>query len=56
MMGLSRLLGETKLDVHQRDLLQKLDSATRHMLELLNHTPDFSKLEAGRLRAFADPF
>lgn len=49
VMGLSRLLGETKLDVHQRDLLQKLDSATRHMLELLNHTLDFSKLEAGRL-------
>ena len=49
MMGLNRLLGDTTLDRHQQDLLQKLDGATRHLLELLNHTLDFSKFEAGRL-------
>ncbi len=49
VMGLSRLLAQTNLDASQRDLIQKLDSATRHLLELLNHTLDFSKLEAGKL-------
>ena len=49
VMGISRLLGETQLEPNQRDLLRKLDGATRHLLELLNHTLDFSKLEAGRL-------
>ncbi len=49
VMGLSRLLAQTTLDANQRDLTQKLDSATRHLLELLNHTLDFSKLEAGKL-------
>lgn len=49
VMGLSRLLSETQLTEYQCDLIQKLDSATRHLLELLNHTLDFSKLEAGKL-------
>ncbi len=49
VMGISRLLGETQLEPSQHDLLRKLDGATRHLLELLNHTLDFSKLEAGRL-------
>lgn len=49
MMGLNRLLGQTQLDAEQGDLLQKLDAATRHLLELLNHTLDYSKFEAGRL-------
>ena len=49
VMGISRLIGETQLDPGQHDLLRKLDGATRHLLELLNHTLDFSKLEAGRL-------
>lgn len=49
VMGISRLLGETELAQEQHDLLRRLEGATRHLLELLNHTLDFSKLEAGRL-------
>lgn len=50
VMGISRLLADSKLEPQQHDLLRKLDGATRHVLELLNHTLDFSKLEAGRLQ------
>jgi len=50
VIGISQLLADSKLEPQQHDLVRKLDEATRHVLELLNHTLDFSKLEAGRLQ------
>jgi len=49
MMGMTHLLLETELDNEQRNLVEVISNSSRTLLNLINDTLDFSKLEAGRL-------
>lgn len=49
VLGLVQLLGETPLDTRQQDYVQKIRSASRALLNILNDILDYSKIEAGRL-------
>jgi len=49
VMGMTHLLLETELDDEQRNLVEVISNSSRALLNLINDTLDFSKLEAGRL-------
>ena len=49
ILGLSKLLLDTKLTYQQRDYVEKTDNAARSLLAIINDILDFSKIEAGRL-------
>ncbi len=49
VIGLSELLGRTRLDPHQRRLARGVDQAGRTLLALVNDVLDLSKIEAGHL-------
>ena len=49
VMGMTHLLLETELDGEQRNLVEVISNSSRTLLNLINDTLDFSKLEAGRL-------
>jgi PAS domain S-box-containing protein len=49
VIGLAGLLGRTQLDARQRSQLEKIDTAGRHLLALVNDILDMSKIEAGQL-------
>jgi PAS domain S-box-containing protein len=49
ILGLTHLLGRTALGEQQRDFVDKIGSAGRSLLMLLNDILDFSRIEAGRL-------
>ncbi|HEX4872218.1 MAG TPA: PAS domain S-box protein [Nevskiaceae bacterium] len=56
ILGLSRLLEQSGLNLRQHDYVQTLDSAARTLLALLNDILDFSKIEAGKLSLESGPF
>ncbi|GAA6205838.1 response regulator [Thalassotalea sp. SU-HH00458] len=49
IIGLSHLTLKTKLDNHQKDLVQKTQDASQALLGLINDILDFSKIEAGKM-------
>lgn len=49
IIGLTNLVLKSRLDVSQKDYLQKVIDASRHLLSIINDILDFSKIEAGRL-------
>ena len=49
MIGLSRLLLDTRLDALQRDYLGKIHDSGTALLEVLNDILDYSKIEARRI-------
>jgi PAS domain S-box-containing protein len=49
VIGLSYLLGQTALDPAQRDLLTKVELASKSLLGVLNNVLDLSKIEANEL-------
>ncbi|MBL0727259.1 ATP-binding protein [Piscinibacter sp. HJYY11] len=49
IIGLASLLGRTSLNHEQRDRLEKIDVAGRHLLSVVNDILDISKIEAGQL-------
>jgi two-component system sensor histidine kinase/response regulator len=49
ILGMSRLMGRTRMDESQRDYLSKIGASARHLLVLINDILDFSKIEAGKL-------
>jgi signal transduction histidine kinase/CheY-like chemotaxis protein len=56
VVGLLELLGHTKLDAPQRELLHAVDDSASVLLQILDDVLDFSKLEAGSLRLDEAPF
>ncbi|WP_457320073.1 ATP-binding protein [Roseateles sp. P5_E11] len=56
VMGLTFLLERTPLDAAQRDLLAKVSSASRSLLDVINAVLDLSKIEAGEMVMEATPF
>ncbi len=49
ILGLTRLLHQSRLDAEQRRYLQLVDSSATALLGLLNDVLDLSKIEAGKL-------
>jgi two-component system sensor histidine kinase/response regulator len=56
VIGLAHLLGQTHLNVRQRDYLDKISSSANALLALLNSILDLSKVEAGKLELELRPF
>jgi PAS domain S-box-containing protein len=48
--GLIKLLQDTKLDLEQKNLFEKLNSSTENLLNVINDVLDFSKIESGLLK------
>lgn len=49
ILGFCHLLMQTRLEPHQMDYLDKIQSQARHLLNIVNDILDFSKLEAGKM-------
>lgn len=49
IIGLLGLALRTELSAKQKDYLQKIESASQSLLEIINDVLDFSKIEAGKL-------
>jgi two-component system, sensor histidine kinase and response regulator len=49
ILGLSHLLGRTKLTAEQQDFVGKITQSGRGLLTIINDILDFSRVEAGRL-------
>lgn len=59
IIGYSEMLEEDALDLEQMDFvpdLQKIRKAGHHLLELINDILDLSKIEAGKMDIFIEPF
>ena len=56
ILGLTYLMHRTELSAIQRDHAQKIDSAARTLLAILDDLLDYSKLEAGRIAIEKRPF
>jgi len=49
IIGLTHLLQRTILDDNQKKLINKIQTSNEHLLNLINDTLDFSKIESGKL-------
>ncbi len=56
IIGMSHLLKKTNLDERQVDFLNKIQSASQHLLGVINDILDFSKIEAGKVTIEHVPF
>ena len=56
VIGMTRLLLDTKLDREQREYAEIVRSSAESLLGLLNGILDFSRLDAGRLQLELEPF
>jgi len=56
VLGLSELLSREKLTREQRGVIDKITTAGRSLLGILNDVLDFSRIEAGRLQLDATDF
>lgn len=56
VVGMAHLALKTELTPKQRDYLQKVHDAGRHLLSLVNDILDVAKIEAGKLRLDIVPF
>ena len=55
MIGMAHLIRREDLSARQADRLFKLESAAKHLLEILNDVLDLSKIEAGKMVLDAEP-
>lgn len=49
IIGLSYLVLQTNLDSKQKDFIQKIDQASKNLLNIINDILDFSKIESGKM-------
>lgn len=56
IIGMSHLLKKTELGERQIDFLNKIQSASQHLLGVINDILDFSKIEAGKVTIEQVPF
>jgi len=56
VLGLSRLCLNTELTKQQKDYLEKIQSSGSSLLNIINDTLDFSKIESGKLELEKTPF
>jgi PAS domain S-box-containing protein len=49
IIGLTHLIGRDTLDASQRERLDKVERAARHLMQVINDILDLSKIEAGKL-------
>lgn len=56
IIGLSRILSETRLDDNQSDIIRKVLSSSDALLNIVNDILDFAKIEAGRIDIEEIPF
>lgn len=56
LLGLNKVLGDTELNVQQRETLNKMNLAGRSLLGVINDVLDLSKIESGELSLNKEPF
>ena len=56
IIGLTHLLARDSSDALQRERLAKVDTAAKHLLQVINDILDLSKIEAGKLQLADEPF
>lgn len=56
VIGFTRQLFKTQLNLHQRDYLSTIEHSAKNLLSIINDILDFSKLEAGKLTLENIPF
>ncbi len=57
VMGITRILLDTaKLDDEARDYIEKIDSSSHYLLELINSNLELSKIESGKMTLNNEPF
>lgn len=56
VLGISQLLGDTKLDLNQQQLLEVIHRSADSLLGIINDILDFSKVDAGKLTIEASAF
>ncbi|MBI3580526.1 MAG: response regulator [Nitrospinae bacterium] len=56
IIGMTHLIGQTALNIRQRDQLFKIHSSAELLLGVINDVLDFSKIEAGMLEIESVPF
>ncbi len=56
ILGMTRLLMETSLDIDQRDQAQTIQHSAESLLTILNDILDLSRIEAGKLELSQDSF
>jgi signal transduction histidine kinase len=56
ILGLLHVMGRTPLDASQRDHIEKISSAARRLLRLIDDILDVSRMEAGKLSVERQPF
>ena len=56
VIGMGALIGRSKLDAEQRDMLATMQHSARTLMSLINDLLDLSKLEAGKLAPSVESF
>lgn len=56
VLGFTRQLKKTSLNVNQRDFLETIESSAQNLLRIINDILDFSKLDAGKMELEDIPF
>jgi PAS domain S-box-containing protein len=56
IMGMTAMLSKTNLDEHQQFQLGTIKAASENLLVIINDVLDLSKMEAGKLEIYNEPF
>ena len=56
ILGMTRLIKETKLDANQKEYIDNIDTSAKTLLTIINDILDFSKVESGKLTLEQSPF